>query len=299
MERKYQMKKRELAARWVATNQAMLACPICGSSLTLVEQSGVRCENGHAWDFNRAGSLHFLQTTSAANGYDQEMLEARRRVLQAGFFQPMVAAVNAALPQHPVRLIDVGTGEGTPLAQLQALRGEGDVLAGFDISKAGVQLATQLNPASLFFCVADLRHLPFATNSLDAVIEFFSPADYDEFDRVLKPGGQVLKIVPTGHYLQELRQLLYPADSAHRHYDNQLVKDRFKERYPQASVQTIQYQFDLAPELRADLVAMSPLHWGQGAKEVTAADLERLAQVTVEVELLSGIKPVAKTSPKN
>lgn len=288
------MKKRELAAQWVQNHLSMLACPICQSPFSLVATQGLRCSKGHQWDFNRAGSVHFLQTASASNGYDQEMLAARRRVLTAGLFASMVAQLNACLPATPVKLIDVGTGEGTPLAQLQALRGNADALAGFDISKAGVNLATQLAPGQMFFCVADLRKLPFATASLDVVMELFSPADYDEFDRVLAPGGTLLKIIPTGAYLQELRALLYPATDAHRHYDNHLVKDRFLARYPAGQVIPINYQFELAPALRADLVAMSPLHWGQGARELTAAELASLKTVTVAVELL-----IAKKNAKN
>lgn len=281
------MKKRELAAQWVAKHGEMLACPICQTTFTLVENQSIRCANGHQWDFNRAGFVHFLQGSTAQNGYDQAMLAARRRVLTAGLFKPVVEAVNTYLPDKPIRLIDVGTGEGTPLAQLEALRNQADdALAGFDISKAGVNLATQLDPTNLFFCVADLRKLPFQTASLDAVIELFSPADYDEFDRVLKPGGRVLKIIPTGDYLRELRNLLYPAGDQHRNYDNHLVKERFLRRYPNGTVIPINYRFKLAPELRQDLVAMSPLHWGKQARQLQDDDLAALAEVTVAVELL-------------
>lgn len=281
------MKKRELAAQWVVKHGEMLDCPICQAAFTVVGNQSIRCTNGHQWNFNRAGFIHFLQGASAQNGYDQVMLAARRRVLTAGLFKPMVEVINTHLPSQPIRLIDVGTGEGTPLAQLEKLRHQADdALAGFDISKAGVNLATQLDPAKLFFCVADLRKLPFQTASLDAVIELFSPADYDEFDRVLKPGGKVLKIIPTGNYLRELRNLLYPADDQHRNYDNHLVKERFLRRYPNGTVIPINYRFKLAPELRKDLVAMSPLHWGKQARQLGEAELANLAEVTVEVELL-------------
>ncbi len=42
------------------------------------------------------------------------MLAARRRVLQAGFFGPIVQAINAALPKTAQRILDIGSGEGTP-----------------------------------------------------------------------------------------------------------------------------------------------------------------------------------------
>lgn len=284
--RHYKLKKRELAARWVAAHQSLLACPICQAGFEAVTDQGLRCANGHQWDFNRAGSVHFLTGASSENAYDREMLAARRRVLSAGLFDPIIVAVAKELPAAPQRIIDVGTGEGTPLARLNQVRGEIDTLTGFDISKVGVQLATQLAPDQLFFSVADLRHLPFATASWDLVLELFSPADYAEFDRVLAPGGRLIKVVPTGDYLRELRALLYPAGDAHRHYDNHLVKERFLARFPGARVVPVRAAFALPAALRADLVAMSPLHWGQAAMEPNAAGLASLSTVTVAVELL-------------
>lgn len=78
-----------------------------------------------------------------------------------------------------------------------------------------------------FFCVADLRRLPFADQSFDSVVEIFSPSDYGEFKRVLKPGGRLIKVIPNAEYLVELRQLLYPSGE-HAKYDNSNVIDLFK-----------------------------------------------------------------------
>ena len=49
---------------------------------------------------------------------------------------------------------------------------------------------------------------------------------------------------------------------------------------------TVRAAFALPAALRADLVAMSPLHWGQAAMEPNAAGLASLSTVTLAVELL-------------
>ena len=46
----------------------------------------------------------------------------------------------------------------------------------------------------------------FAPASFDTILNLFSPSNYQEFDRILKPGGQVIKVVPAASYLKELRQ---------------------------------------------------------------------------------------------
>lgn len=271
--------------KWVQAHRSLFACPRCQAAMVGVQDGSLVCAAGHHFDFNKHGYLYFLLAKSN-DEYSRTMLQARRQVLTAGLFKPMVAA---ALPTGPQTILDVGTGEGTPLAQLAAVRGGQDQLVGFDISRAGIQLATQLDLRA-FFCVANLRQLPFQAASFTSLIEFFSPSDYREFDRVLAPGGTLVKVIPNPGYLQELRALLYGTTGAHANYDNQPVKARFFANYPTGREVPVHYPFSLAAELRRALVAMSPLHWGRTARTLTAADLARLTSVTVDVTLLIGKK---------
>lgn len=281
------MKKIEMVEAWLKDHLTMFQCPICQGSMVDLDQHSLICANGHLTNINKHGYVYFMNR--AANGeYDRAMLMDRRKLLQAGLFQPMVQAILNHLGSQAETILDVGTGEGTPLYQLmQGRNNPDDTYVGFDISKDGIQLATQLDPR-LFFCVADLRKLPFQAQSFSTIVEFFSPSDYGEFNRVLKPGGQVLKIIPNANYLIELRKLLYADDQSHQTYSNQAVKDLFKEHYPQMTEERIQYQFELPAEFRASLVKMSPLHWGKDAKVLTEADLAKLTQVNVDVQLLIG-----------
>lgn len=279
------MKKVEKKRQLVAAHRDLYRCPVCHRPIQTVDDSGIVCENGHRIDFNKHGYLHFLNG-AADTEYGREMFVARRQLLSAGLFLPIVRAMAAHLPARPQRVLDVGTGEGTPLLQLAQQRpGQDDCLVGFDISKAGITLATQLD-LDAFFCVADLRQLPFNDDSFDVVMELFSPSDYAEFNRVLAPGGTLLKVIPNSNYLIELRHLLYGTAASHSHYDNSRVRELFFKHYPQASLVQVRYQFTIPDGLQAALVEMTPLHWGKGAKRLSDGDLAALHSVTVDVSLL-------------
>lgn len=282
------MNKRERASLFVKNHQSLFACPVCHGVISTVTASGVMCENGHQIDFNRHGYLHFLNTAGDAK-YGREMFEARRQILSAGLFDGIIKAVNQALPSAPQVILDAGTGEGTPLLKLANLRQqEADTLIGFDIASAGITLATQL-PLKAFFCVADLRNLPFAEHSVDSIVELFSPSAYSEFNRVLKPGGRLLKIIPNSDYLKEVRTLLYPADDRHATYSNDSVLSLFQKHYPHSTVQNVRYQFAVPQSLRQQMVLMTPLHWGRHVQQPTPDQLAALDSVTVDVDLLTAI----------
>lgn len=279
------MKKIEKQRRFVREHLGLFRCPVCHQPFSRVSGNSICCGQGHQIDFNKHGYLHFLKG-AADTEYGREMFIARRKLLTAGLFRPIVQEIAAQLPARPLSILDVGTGEGTPLAQLANFRAAlADSLVGFDISKAGITLATQL-PVAAFFCVADLRQLPFNDHSFDTVIELFSPSDYAEFNRVLAPGGRLIKVIPNADYLLELRQLLYTAHSQHAHYDNSRVENLFARHYPNYRRKRVCYQFRIPAGLAAALVEMTPLHWGRGAKQLSTAELAQLTTVTVDVSLL-------------
>ena len=284
------MKKIERAEKLVQSHLKTFRCPICHQGYISLIGNTLVCEKGHTIDFNRHGYLHFLNTQGTTE-YDRAMFLSRRRLLEAGLFKPIIKKVNSLLPTTSQTILDVGTGEGTPLAQLAALRHDQDFYVGFDISKAGITLATQLG-INAFFCVADLRQLPFADQSFDTVLELFSPSDYREFNRVLKAGGLLMKVIPNADYLLELRHLLYGDRDQHYHYDNSKVLKLFKQHYPDAEQVPIRYQFNLPHELVTDMIKMTPTSWGKNVRQPTKDELANLTSITVDVSLLVAKKVI-------
>ncbi len=279
------MKKVERQRELVKSNIDLFQCPVCEQPMGKVEGNSLVCINKHRFDFNRHGYLHFLN--GAANTeYGREMFDSRRKLLNAGLFSPIIEEISKLLPAKPMKILDVGTGEGTPLMQLNTLRLKySDTMIGFDISKPGITLATQL-PLAAFFCVADLRKLPFTAQSFDLILELFSPSDYQEFNRVLKNNGMLIKVIPNANYLIELRHLLYQDGERNYQYDNSRVVELFKQHYPNSQIKKIKYRFDIPNGLQEALLEMTPLHWGENAKKLSREELEQLTTITVDVSLL-------------
>ncbi|MDO4903345.1 MAG: methyltransferase domain-containing protein [Limosilactobacillus sp.] len=283
------MKKSERQRKFVQEHIDLFRCPSCQMPMQEVVDNSIVCQNGHRIDFNRHGYLHFLNG-AADTEYGREMFLYRRQLIEAGLFKPIVEKIADNLPDEKLTILDVGTGEGTPLKQLQEIREDcNDIMVGFDISKPGITLATQLG-MDAFFCVADLRQVPFNNESFDALVEIFSPSDYHEFARVTKPGGTVIKVVPNSDYLAELRTMLYGTDQGKSSYDNQQVVDLFKKHYPDCQVDRVKYQFAIPDGLQRPLVEMTPLHWGRGAKQLTDEDLQALTRITVDVSVMTAKK---------
>ncbi|MEW1994635.1 class I SAM-dependent methyltransferase [Streptomyces coelicoflavus] len=101
------------------------------------------------------------------------------------------------------RVLDVGSGTGRPTAE--TLANAGHTVLGIDVSPVMVQLAAQQVPAATFQC-ADVRDVPLADGSFDAVCVYFSLLQLDRREqrdlvrrltRLLRPEGYlVLATVP-------------------------------------------------------------------------------------------------------
>ena len=128
-----------------------LACPLDGCPLAPSEKTW-RCENGHSFDVARQGYVHLLpvqKKRSLDPGDSKEMVAARQRLLNAGFYTKIAEAVsNQVLQWLPSEgtgsILDAGSGEGYYLRHLASLAGARDIsMIGVDISKWAVLAAAK------------------------------------------------------------------------------------------------------------------------------------------------------------
>lgn len=275
-------KKIERSAAFLKEHHDLFRCPICHQLFQTCEDFSFRCPAGHQFDLAKKGTLYFLDHANPTE-YNEEMFAARRTMIQAGMYQPLIAQMSKILKcKEETVCVDVGCGEGSFLAQLQQDLG---IYIGFDISKPAIQLASQYDQ-KIFWCVADLTNLPFADQSVDYLFNMLTPSHYQEFKRVLKPEGKLIKIVPESNYLKELRELYFPDEEAKQHYSNQQVIKKIKQEMTIVNEERITYHFDVSEKIHASLLKMSPLVWNVKEEVKKAAEKATLSSITVDLRLI-------------
>ena len=250
----------------------VFACPHCTMPLQLTQHEA-RCENNHLFDRSRDGYINLIVggrlATTTTSGDTAESLRSRRDFFASGSYEPIASTLANALRGISGPVLDVGCGEGYYLTHISSSE-----KYGIDISKKAVQMASKLLPAA-HFAVASAFRLPVLDHSCAAVFSVFAPHSFEEYARVLKPGGTWVTITPGPHHLQQMRPKR-----------DQSIDEREERRSePPAQAQhaeRIQFELDLSPGAANDLFSMTPLVWQ------TAAEASPTTHVSVDVWVSSG-----------
>ena len=250
----------------------VFACPHCTMPLQLTQHEA-RCENNHLFDRSKDGYINLIVggrlAAATTSGDTAESLRSRRNFFASGSYEPIASALANALRGISGPVLDVGCGEGYYLTHISSSE-----KYGIDISKKAVQMASKLLPTA-HFAVASAFRLPVLDHSCAAVFSVFAPHSFEEYARVLKPGGTWVTITPGPHHLQQMRPKR-----------DQSIDEREERRSePPAQAQhaeRIQFELDLSPGAANDLFSMTPLVWQ------TAAEASPTTHVSVDVWVSSG-----------
>lgn len=264
-----------------------LACPLDGLPM---QSNGVswRCESGHSFDIASQGYANLLPVQhkrSRDPGDSKEMIAARRRFLNAGWYQPIAAAVSrmvlAGWPADSARnCLDAGCGEGYYLRELAAAADRTMQLMGLDISKWAVLSAAKLDKRPTWVVGTNAR-LPVLTGSVDCVLCLFGFPVYGEFARVLKPGGRLLQVDAGPDHLRELREIIYPSLKPER-----TAEMHTPTGFSPLPAETLRFSIKLTcAEQIADLLAMTPHLYRIGAEGRARAAALTALSLSVEVRL--------------
>lgn len=246
-----------------------LVCPLCGASFE-VEGRSVVCHNRHTFDLARSGYVNLLPSTrklAETVGDNQEMLSARKRFLDGGYFDPLVDALRRSAREStegPVEpegyVVEVGSGTGHYLAAIKdALAGtpaEELCFFGIDISKAAARMSAGLHK-DITFLVADVhKGIPLDSGNAHLLLDVFAPRSPQEFARVLHPNGRVVVVIPGSDHLGELVSR-FDLLQVHGDKEEIMLKDfegtlRLTDRTP------IQYDVSLPAQAVQDVVEMGP-----------------------------------------
>ncbi|MDE7221536.1 MAG: methyltransferase domain-containing protein [Oscillospiraceae bacterium] len=259
-------------------------CPLCAGPLAEGARS-LRCRNGHSFDTAKEGYTNLLpvnQKHAKLPGDDKGMVAARRAFLEKGWYAPLrealcALAVEAAGPAPAV--LDAGCGEGYYTAGVRdalLAAGKTPLMAGIDVSKFSLQKAAKKYPG-IQFAVASAYRLPAAEESVDLLLNVFSPLAIDEFRRVLRPGGTYLYVVPAAYHLWELKQVLY--DDPYLNEEKETPYEGF------AYEQIVPVSYSIHLPVREDILAlfqMTPYYWK--TSQAGAARLEKLEELDCRVD---------------
>jgi 23S rRNA (guanine745-N1)-methyltransferase len=251
------------------------------------EARSLCCPAGHSYDLAKEGYVNLLSANhrhSASPGDDREMVAARTRFLDGGWYAPLRERLCGLAEQvcgaGPV-LLDAGCGEGYYTAALcETLQRCGGRTAGVDLSKAAVKRAAKRCP-SAEIAVSSVYRLPVPTASADLLVNCFSPLAAEEFARVLKPGGTFLYVVPGPRHLWELKTAVYDHP-----YENE-VKDYALEGFTFINKCEARREIDLdsSEDIQA-LFGMTPYAYRTGSKERERLQALTALSVRTEFEVL-------------
>lgn len=190
-----------------------LLCPICFKS-AVISESTLSCDAGHSFDRAKKGYYNLdLNSGITAKGDKIQQVEYRDSFLSRQYFKPITDRLEEIVVKtcldDDVNVLDAGVGSGHYLRKITgALEANGrNVTAiGLDVSKACSSYAAKRLPFS-FTAVYDLRKpWPLMSNSLDVIINAFSPHNFRETRRSLKTNGVFLLVFPLPNHFITLRQ---------------------------------------------------------------------------------------------
>ena len=274
---------------------SLFICPLCQSPLQPADHTW-RCDGSlnpkqttHPFDVARQGYVNLLpvqQKKSKAPGDSQQSIEARKRFLNAGHYQPLndlicqkmtalLMAKKASLKQKnkPINWLDIGCGEGY-YTQAMAQTGM-DMLIAADISKpAVVELARTSKAlgrlwyqgaeeakedgtyaAAIYPLVTSAAHLPLRAHSIDGISSIFSPILPEAFNEVLSDAGYLIIAKPDIGHLATMREALF--DDVREH-DSDKFLDELAPYFQLLETHHVSSSLNLSAEGLADLMTMTP-----------------------------------------
>lgn len=278
----------------LTAEKSILTCPVCSDTLYPYEKT-YACVNKHTFDRAKQGYVNLLlsnQKKTLQPGDNKEMVKSRLDFLNRGYYSPIVDVINSAIlsrmesftNQIP-QIADLGCGVGYYLTKLKQQLLEKYPTTqywGTDISKEAIHCANQ-HDKDISWLVCSNKNLPFASESVDAVLSVFAPLYNEEVQRILSPDGRIFVVTPARSHLFELRRFLF--DELKEIDEDKLIQkmDGFFEIEESIAIhETVKLHSSSDIE---SLLKMTPFYWrsSQIKKDLLFA-MEEL-EVTIDVTL--------------
>ena len=281
-------------------NENIFRCPICRTKVQVCNYKNMVCKNNHCFDIARTGYINLL-TKPAKIEYNMDLFRSRNIISSSGFFDPMLEAIIEFILEHiesfnieNAKILDAGCGEGSHLghiinnlyskitANIQGI--------GTDISKDGILMASK-GFLDIVWCVGDLANLPFADGQFDVILNILSPSNYEEFGRVLKDNGILVKVVPGSNYLIELRNIFYDKKDK-QVYSNEKIVEHYNKNFCILAKKDIHYTTRISKDDLRHLMRMTPLSWNVTDEKIEQVLNRNINDITVDYTIVVGKKGI-------
>ena len=189
-------------------------CPVCRTGLFKTEKTYI-CQNGHSFDIAKKGYVNLLMSGNGGqHGDDKTMFSARADFLNRGFYDKLSEEICKCVNEHCQGggiVLDAGCGECKYNADIyESLEREDkkNTVIGVDISKEALGFAKR-RTNKLNLAVASCADIPVEAESADVLVNIFAPFMPEEFKRVIKRDGMIIRVYPLAKHLWELKELIY------------------------------------------------------------------------------------------
>lgn len=191
-------------------------CPVCGGELNDNGKSFI-CSLGHCFDKSKFGYVNLLMSSKSSakrHGDDRLMVRARRDFLDKGYYSFLldnICNICEKIVSDGSVILDAGCGECYYSSNIRQHLENCGIIAryfGIDISKDALEFAFK-RKSGVSTAIGSVFSMPVADSSVDVLLNLFSPEAFDEYRRVLKKDGVLIRVVPLEKHLYGLKKSVY------------------------------------------------------------------------------------------
>lgn len=253
--------KFEYALNFLKYNLKKFRCPICFGDLVINNRSIV-CKNNHLYDITKKGTVSLIDTSyyKQSNIYNKNLFVHRREFIKNNYYKDIYNFVATWLNENvdkiePKNILDIGCGEAIHSIRILELLDFNYNYFGFDYSKDAINLASDYNSENRFFFVGDLTNIPIKNESIDIILDFLSPYNEKEINRLIKKGSIFIKITPGSEYLKEFRE----SENIGEYSNESLVENNIKANFTNYKKFNIKNVYSLKENDMDNLRNMTPI----------------------------------------
>ena len=259
-------------------------CPVCGGELSDNGKSFL-CSLGHCFDKSKFGYVNLLMSSKSSakrHGDDRLMVRARRDFLDKGYYSFLldkVCGICENVVSNGSVVLDAGCGECYYSSNIRNHLEDIGVSAnyfGIDISKDALEFAFK-RKSGVSTAVGSVFSIPFADSSVDVLLNIFSPEAFGEFNRVLKKGGVLIRVIPLENHLFGLKKAVYDTPYFNEPIPNEINGFAFENEIVVKNIIELSSNEDIL-----NLFRMTPYYYKTGIKD--QQKLEEISTLFTEAE---------------